>query len=139
MSTHYDEDDINEQNAENQYYDIRDTISKVRNAQAPLKLDGIAAAIADEIDDVQELTKLVADLDWHINQKINRDAVVFGNATKKANEGNSVAMGGVVDNNEVVKIAKMLDKRLAEREAIVKKHGSAVKNWAQAVNKALGV
>lgn len=44
MSTHYDEDDINEQNAENQYYDIRDTISKVRNAQAPLKLDGIAAA-----------------------------------------------------------------------------------------------
>ena len=39
----FDEKDINQQIAENQYYDIRDTISKVRNAQAPLKLDGIAA------------------------------------------------------------------------------------------------
>lgn len=99
MNQFYDEKDINQQIAENQYYDIRDTISKVRNAQAPLKLDGIAAAIADEIDDVSELTKLVAELDWHINQKINRDAVVFGNAMKKANEGNSVAMGGIPKDN----------------------------------------
>lgn len=95
----FDEKDINQQIAENQYYDIRDTISKVRNAQAPLKLDGIAAAIADEIDDVQELTKLVAELDWQIEQKINQDAVIFGNATKKANEGNSVAMGGIPKDN----------------------------------------
>ena len=137
MNQFYDEKDINQQIAENQYYDIRDTISKVRNAQAPLKLDGIAAAIADEIDDVSELTKLVAELDWHINQKINRDAVVFGNATKKANEGNSVA-SRVID-DEVIKIAKILDKRLAEQEAIVKKQCQAMESLAEQIKRVLKV
>lgn len=137
MNQFYDEKDINQQIAENQYYDIRDTISKVRNAQAPLKLDGIAAAIADEIDDVQELTKLVAELDWHINQKINRDAVVFGNATKKANEGVFVASRGIDD--EVIKIAKILDKRLAEQEAIVKKQCQAMESLAEQIKRVLKV
>jgi len=137
MNQFYDEKDINQQIAENQYYDIRDTISKVRNAQAPLKLDGIAAAIADEIDDVQELTKLVAELDWHINQKINRDAVVFGNATKKANEGVFVASRGIDD--EVIKIAKILDKRLAEQGAIVKKQCQAMESFAEQIKRVLKV
>ncbi len=137
MNQFYDEKDINQQIAENQYYDIRDTISKVRNAQAPLKLDGIAAAIADEIDDVSELTELVAELDWHINQKINRDAVVFGNATKKANEGVFVASRGIDD--EVIKIAKILDKRLAEQGAIVKKQCQAMESLAEQIKRVLKV
>jgi signal transduction protein with GAF and PtsI domain len=86
---------------------------------------------------VSELTKLVAVLDWHINKKINRDAVVFGNATKKANEGVFVA-SRVID-DEVIKIAKILDKRLAEQEAIVKKQCQAMESLAEQIKRVLKV
>lgn len=74
MNTHYDEDDINEQNGRELYYTIRDAINQSQKAEIPLSLAGIAAAIADEIDDPMTLTKLSSELEECINRKIDAHA-----------------------------------------------------------------
>ncbi len=76
MSTHYDEDDINEQNARDLYYTIRDAIKQSQQAEISLSLAGIAAAIVDEIDDPRTLIKLQAELDECINHKIDAHAEI---------------------------------------------------------------
>lgn len=76
MSNYYDEDDINEQNARELYFTIRDAISQSQAAEIPLSLAGIAAAIADEIDDPMTLTKLANELDECITRKIDAQAEI---------------------------------------------------------------
>ncbi len=95
----YDEDDINEQNARELYYTVRDAISQAIKAEIPLPLAGIAAAIADEIEDPMTLTKLAKELDDSIMLKIDAHAESTASDPKKANKGNSVASRGIVDNS----------------------------------------
>ena len=76
MNTQYDEADINEQNARDLYYTIRDAIAQAKSFPIPLSLAGIAAAIADEINDPMTLTKLQAELDECIAGKIEAQAEI---------------------------------------------------------------
>lgn len=138
MNQFYDEDDINEQHARDLYYTIRDAVSQACNNELPLSLAGIAAAIADEFN-AETLNKLLAELDKELERKINKEAKYTASAPKKANEGISVASRGIVDDNEVIKIAKILDERLAEQAAIVKKQCQAMESFAEQIKRVLKI
>ena len=85
MNQFYNENTINEDLERELYYTIRDAISQARNAPLPISLAGMAAAIADEIEDPQELTKLGAELDECVLQKIDARAEVV--SRKYVNKG----------------------------------------------------
>lgn len=132
MNQFYDEDTINEDRERELYYDVRDAVSQAILAKPPLSYAGIAAGIAKELTAI-ELNKVLAELDKELDAKINEEARLTTSATKKANEGISVASRGIED--EVIKIAKILDKRLAEQQAIVSKQCQAMESFADAIKR----
>jgi len=75
MNQFYNENTINEDLERELYYTIRDAISQSRNAPLPISLAGIAAAIADEIEDPQTLNKLLAELDEQLTMKLDNQPI----------------------------------------------------------------
>ena len=75
MNQFYNENTINEDLERELYYTIRDAISQARNAPLPISLAGMAAAIADEIEDPQTLNKLLAELDEQLTMKLDNQPI----------------------------------------------------------------